>query len=394
MQWSVSPRLAAIASLFLLFAGDLVVAQVDAPICTESESSWAWVRLYHLIFTECQEGLSISWTEYSQNCVETIEPSTFSHPVPTGTRVPQWALLDITDSCLIDRLSDSPEVRPGKLVKPSSGRGLNTSAIAGGVAGGVIAIVVIAGLMFAFWRRRRRAQEPSPTSVVDDAPPPPSASQMGQDPDDTTMYPQRQEGVLTSTPNENAPGVVSYNGYLNGNDPTNIQPLRLPVQGYHGIPTTPSYLLLFCDNQCKGQLEPRRSKMMIAHSSFEVQILFTDRNIMRSAFSTHFKIIVQPARAQYDMLPRCTCDRDLAAIREQAKLGNPIYVSGPGCPLIRMQGLILFTDDKHEELKHHGMSIGDGKLFVHGECSFRHLIGATWVDNNASATRLDTRHLS
>ncbi|KAH8977665.1 hypothetical protein EDB92DRAFT_1822130 [Lactarius akahatsu] len=235
MQWSVSPRLAAIVSLFLLFAGDLVVAQVDAPICTESESSWAWrmprraVNIVDRIFAKLRR----------------------------DNRT-------IHDSCLIDRLSDSPEVRPGKLVKPSSGRGLNTGAIAGGVAGGVIAIVVIAGLMFAFWRRRRRAQEPSPTSVVDDAPPPPSASQMGQtmlnmccplsvlfcvlisfwwwlrceqDPDDTTMYPQRQEGVLTSTPNENAPGVVSYNGYLNGNDPTNIQPLRLPVQGYHGIPT-------------------------------------------------------------------------------------------------------------------------------------------------------------
>ncbi|KAH9015342.1 hypothetical protein EDB85DRAFT_1898786 [Lactarius pseudohatsudake] len=274
MQWSVSPRLAAIASLFLLFAGDLVVAKVDAPICTESESSWAWsfnsldqnpcLVSAHLMATcyyrgdftlgpllfvgdsyppptkeqvlgvescfcstvmlsllsacsECQEGLSTSWTEYSQNCVGTIEPSTFSHLVPAGTRVPQWALLDITfllpqraniwNATAARIVGDSPEVRPGKLIKPSSGRGPNTGAIAGGVAGGVIAIVVIAGLMFAFWRRRRRAQEPSPTSVVDDAPPPPSASQMGQfcpapshdtpvrpqtilnDPDDTTTYP-------------------------------------------------------------------------------------------------------------------------------------------------------------------------------------------------------------
>ncbi|KAH9018638.1 hypothetical protein EDB85DRAFT_2011514 [Lactarius pseudohatsudake] len=209
----------------LLFVGDSYPPPTKEQVLGVESCFCSTVMLSLLsACSECQEGLSTSWTEYSQNCVGTIEPSTFSHLVPAGTRVPQWALLDITRANIWNAtaariVGDSPEVRPGKLIKPSSGRGPNTGAIAGGVAGGVIAIVVIAGLMFAFWRRRRRAQEPSPTSVVDDAPPPPSASQMGQfcpapshdtprlvlcvlisfwwwwwlrceqDPDDTTTYP-------------------------------------------------------------------------------------------------------------------------------------------------------------------------------------------------------------
>ncbi|KAH9009361.1 hypothetical protein EDB83DRAFT_2416633 [Lactarius deliciosus] len=44
MQWTMSSRpAAAIVSLFLLFAGDLrvVVAQIDAPLCTDFVS-WEW----------------------------------------------------------------------------------------------------------------------------------------------------------------------------------------------------------------------------------------------------------------------------------------------------------------------------------------------------------------
>ena len=42
----VSLSLATIASLLLLSVGDLVVAQVSAPLCTEA-SSFLWVCLYH-----------------------------------------------------------------------------------------------------------------------------------------------------------------------------------------------------------------------------------------------------------------------------------------------------------------------------------------------------------
>ncbi|KAI9438018.1 hypothetical protein H4582DRAFT_2057524 [Lactarius indigo] len=158
-----------------------------------------------------------------------------------------WALLDITrtniwNATAARNVGDTPEILPGALIRTSSGGGPNTGAIAGGVAGGIIVMAAVAGLVFAFWRRRRRVQKPSATTVVEDAQPP-SALQLGQvhsvpsyghtqvphwqamlnGANNMTTYPQQQEGVLTSTPN--------------GNNLDNMQPLRMPVQGYHGLPT-------------------------------------------------------------------------------------------------------------------------------------------------------------
>ncbi|KAI9429030.1 hypothetical protein H4582DRAFT_2034761 [Lactarius indigo] len=42
MQWKLSSSLARITSFFLLLAGDLIIAQIDAPICTDTVSSWGW----------------------------------------------------------------------------------------------------------------------------------------------------------------------------------------------------------------------------------------------------------------------------------------------------------------------------------------------------------------
>ncbi|KAH9047027.1 hypothetical protein EDB83DRAFT_2553732 [Lactarius deliciosus] len=341
MQWGVSSSLTAIASLFLLFAGDLVVvaqmSQMSAPLCTDTGSSWEWsfnslghnpclvtaymmstcygssnmlylctshrvltdiaegfvveplqFRDYYLpptqgqvqeanscwcstvIFSllsacgECQNGLSTLWTEFSQNCPGIIEPSTFSHPVPEGTRVPQWALLDITraniwDATTAQIIGDTPEILPGGLIGTSAedpSRRSNTGAIAGGVAGGVVAIAAIAGVMFIFWRRQQRAKAPPAVSPVNDVSPPLPPSPMTQvhpaptpsyadyttqgsrmslyDPNNPNTYPQLQEHVQTSTPSVNVP-VVSYDGYLNGNSLANMQPMR--PQGYHGLPT-------------------------------------------------------------------------------------------------------------------------------------------------------------
>ncbi|KAH9038687.1 hypothetical protein EDB83DRAFT_1731508 [Lactarius deliciosus] len=319
MRWGVSSSLTVIASLFLFFAGDLVVAQIIAPICTDLESSWEWsfnsldqdpclVSAYLMSlcygnagFTvnplvgvgdsylpptqeqvqiasscwcstvilsllsacgECQKGLSIPWTEFSQNCPGMIEPSTFSHPVPTGTRVPQWALLDITraniwNATAAQIVGDTPEILSGGLIGPSApspSRKSNTAAIAGGVAGGVVAIAAIAGLAFVFWRRQQRAKAPPAASLVNDVPPPLLPSPMTQvhpasspsyadytegsrmslyDPNNPNTYPQLQEHIQASTPSVNVP--VSYDGYSNGSSPTNMQPLR--PQGYHGLPT-------------------------------------------------------------------------------------------------------------------------------------------------------------
>ncbi|KAI9447111.1 hypothetical protein BJY52DRAFT_375071 [Lactarius psammicola] len=228
----------------------------------------------------CQGGQLRTWSSYSSNCTRPIAPSTFPNPVPPDTRVPQWTLQDVTRVNLWNAttafiIGDTPEILPGELidtsasssvsptpsasssapastspVSTSSGSGSNTGAIAGGAAGGVIVAAAIAGLVFIFWRRRRSAQAPASAFLVNDASPPPLVSQVSHihpttlydhtqgsplyDPNNPNTYPQRQEGVPTSIPNVNVP-IVSYDGNLNGNNSTNMQPLR--PQGYHGLPT-------------------------------------------------------------------------------------------------------------------------------------------------------------
>ncbi|KAH8977666.1 hypothetical protein EDB92DRAFT_711304 [Lactarius akahatsu] len=229
MQWKMSSSLAAIASLFLL-AGDLVVAQIDAPICTDKVLSWGWsfnslvqnpcliaaymmstcygsvltlnplgvgnthyagpsreedleanpcwcnTVTYNLLSacSGCQGGRSLLWTQYHQNCTRILEPSTFSNPVPVGTRVPHWVLQDTSSSGIwsyssAQLIGDTPEIFPGELINTpttstirtttsasltivpvptspsftSSGSGLYKGAFAGLVVCGVTAIAAI-----------------------------------------------------------------------------------------------------------------------------------------------------------------------------------------------------------------------------------------------------------
>jgi len=173
MQWKVSSSLATIASL-LLFAGDLAVAQISAPLCLAT-STWLWtynsldqspcmVTAYLLStcyggsFTmnplgtyieyagpsatevqqagpcwcntvayslmsacsECQGGQAIAWSQYEEYC-KTVQVSAFPHPVPAGTRVPHWALVAISGSALWNpstakTVGDAPEILPGGLI--------------------------------------------------------------------------------------------------------------------------------------------------------------------------------------------------------------------------------------------------------------------------------------
>ncbi|KAI0246199.1 hypothetical protein BJV78DRAFT_1286663 [Lactifluus subvellereus] len=125
--------------------------------------------------------------------------SSFPNPVPSGTRVPQWALLDVTlennwSSSKSFAVGDSPELTPGTVISPSNASSTsptptlttpsptpttpsptptrssssNAGATAGGIVGGVAAIA-IAGLAIFFWLRRKRPQAPFAASVADGA---------------------------------------------------------------------------------------------------------------------------------------------------------------------------------------------------------------------------------
>ncbi|KAH9005417.1 hypothetical protein EDB86DRAFT_1441507 [Lactarius hatsudake] len=211
----------------------------------------------------CQGSTWKTWSEYSFNCTTTLPPSTFPNAVPQGTRVPQWALVDNTLENLWNVTKAyiagvTPELEPGSLISAStsgsvnptssagassspssSGSGSNTAAIAGSVAGGVVALAAIGALLFYFLRKRQRSQAPS--AVVDGATPPMSqehplplgdethvAPMKLYDPNDPSTFPEYQR-VSTSTQDVYDPVAP------NGNTLAKAQPTH--PQGYHGLPT-------------------------------------------------------------------------------------------------------------------------------------------------------------
>ncbi|KAF8463025.1 hypothetical protein DFH94DRAFT_481949 [Russula ochroleuca] len=128
----------------------------------------------------CQGGDWITWSEYSLNCTKTLPPSQFPNPVPTGTRVPFWALVDPTvqsnnntwNLSISHTFRDSAELGPGMIIRASSASvsGSKTGLIAGGIVGGITAVSLVAALFF--YRRRRRSQassaaHPAPESASD-----------------------------------------------------------------------------------------------------------------------------------------------------------------------------------------------------------------------------------
>ncbi|KAH9955848.1 hypothetical protein BC827DRAFT_827384 [Russula dissimulans] len=233
----------------------------------------------------CQGSSWISWDEYTSNCTSTEPPSTFPNPVPSGTLVPAWALLDVTansdrnwSSSQAFAVGDTPEVAAGAVISPGSTSSASTvtsgsstapnpsttspyptppspspthqsnaGAIAGGVVGG-IAAASIAGLAAYYYLRRRRRQKERPSSdSVEFDPSEPHMGEAGQpptddgtpiapmklyDPNDPTTFPGYQPTAETLA----APGqvpILSHTGA--GNTLANMQTAQ--PQGYHGLPT-------------------------------------------------------------------------------------------------------------------------------------------------------------
>ncbi|KAH9169670.1 hypothetical protein EDB89DRAFT_1449003 [Lactarius sanguifluus] len=313
---------AAFASLVLLAAGDFAAAQINAPDCS---LSWKWTFntlgqnactvgaymmatcnggaftidalqpgysytgpsgidnanlckcntvTYNLISAcdACQGATWITWSEYSFNCTRTLTPSTFPNAVPSGTVVPQWALLDHTNENLWNAttafvVGDTPEIQPGSLIgtgtaasgsvssttstasrsgsssrsgsttssstssspfsspTSSSRSKSNTAAIAGGVAGGVVAVAAVVGLLFFFLRRRPRPQAPSAAFVVDGATPPPSATQHMSQVHQVQMHSDDGTTYVPGTP-------ITPMKFYDPSDPSTYP-------GYQSVPSTP-----------------------------------------------------------------------------------------------------------------------------------------------------------
>ncbi|KAI0245139.1 hypothetical protein BJV78DRAFT_147273 [Lactifluus subvellereus] len=166
-------RLAILAPLLLL--SGIVVAQISAPDCSQtSQLQWIFNSLgqnpcivaayllatcnggswsispldpgsWYTVFVDdenlclcntvtysllsacgaCQDDTWTTWSQYSFNCTNKMPVSSFPNPVPSGTGVPQWALLDVTlennwNSGKSFAVGDSPELTPGMVISPSN----------------------------------------------------------------------------------------------------------------------------------------------------------------------------------------------------------------------------------------------------------------------------------
>jgi len=153
------------------------------------------------------------------HCVKILPPSPFLKPVPEGTRLPQWALLDVTDEDNWNfnkwyAVGDFPDSEPPVLTRfpatqvclsllppplahlprdrppPSSGGRSNTGAIVSGVIGGIATIVIAAAAIF-YLRRCSQASSAVSTGVSATQPQPPS--------DEEKLAPSSLSGSPTTT---------------------------------------------------------------------------------------------------------------------------------------------------------------------------------------------------
>ncbi|KAI0250868.1 hypothetical protein BJV78DRAFT_1282928 [Lactifluus subvellereus] len=209
--------------------------------------------------------------------------SSFPHPIPSGTRLPRWALLDVmfennwnnnTSFAVGDSLEIPPKTPhppplspfpfpttfktptpfpalhfPTSFPTPTQSSSPNAGAIAGRVVGGVAAIAV-PGLAIFFWLRRKRSQAPSAAFVVDGTPQPlmsevrddgthgpssmpetPASPMKLYGPNDPTTFPEFQGAGQVHTELE-VPVTVQREV---GNTLANIQ--TSSPQEYYGFPT-------------------------------------------------------------------------------------------------------------------------------------------------------------
>ncbi|KAN0119095.1 hypothetical protein V8E52_004542 [Russula decolorans] len=168
--------------------------------CQEEE----WIS-YGIPFVVVIKSLGLIWPKYMHNCTKVLPSSSFPNPVPYGTRVPYWALIDVTvkdtwDALKAYTIGGTPEAGPGTLlghpirfinvtkdlppgatpkwtdtdVPPMTSltstfereSRLNAGPTAGVLVGRVAAFSIICAAIFYLRRRRPRAQ--SLASMGDD----------------------------------------------------------------------------------------------------------------------------------------------------------------------------------------------------------------------------------
>jgi len=224
----------------------------------------------------CQGAVWTSWSLFSSNCTTTLPPSSFPNPIPSGTRVPQWALIDVTtennwNANKSYAVGDTPERAAGAILGPSgatvsaSGTRISTTpsasslsglswstanptptptpksnsnigAIVGGVVGGV-AVIALAAIAIVFFLRRRSSDAPAPAAppIVGAFQPPMDEIQQPLTMDDGYTVSSSIPGTIGSS----MPGTpVAPMRIYDPNDPSTFPGYQ--ASEYQGVPQTPA----------------------------------------------------------------------------------------------------------------------------------------------------------
>jgi len=191
----------------------------------------------------CQGSSWISWAQWSLNCSSKAPPSTYPFTIPQGTRVPHWAYLDVTrtgnwDATAAQGAGDSPEATPSPTASssskpsPTSGSPAPASSssnpnrshagkIAGVVAGAVVGVSLLIGIVFWYLQRQFSHIE------VEDG------TSTGNKPPVTAQpIPSLVSSPRTETPTTPPSGHPAYTGSIGGvydpSDPDTYPTLVLP----------------------------------------------------------------------------------------------------------------------------------------------------------------------
>ncbi|OAX31504.1 hypothetical protein K503DRAFT_777517 [Rhizopogon vinicolor AM-OR11-026] len=214
----------------------------------------------------CQNATIDTWNDWTFNCpISLTHYSEYPLNIPNGTAVPHWAYLDVVTNNTFNATAaqqdgDSPESTSTQVQfttsiiiysttsvsasltsssttqSPSStAKSSNVKAIAGGVVGGVIAVITIAGIVAWFFVRRRHSTKASSAAFGDSSVGPgctPSVYMRRElrlcDPDDPSTFP-------TSPPSGTTPTTID-NVYQKPSIPSHVYSYSTGTGRYSGAP--------------------------------------------------------------------------------------------------------------------------------------------------------------
>ncbi|THH17527.1 hypothetical protein EW146_g3301 [Bondarzewia mesenterica] len=229
----------------------------------------------------CQGSTWTQWSEWSLNCSSVSADGTYPRSIPSGTRVPGWAYLNVTKADIWNNtiafesavLPESSATRGPASINPSTSQTSSVSvtatssmsssavsspqnasssshshagAIAGGVVGGVVGAALLAGLVVCLVIRHRRSRVP-PSATYGGGPSP----VMGQDVHNGALAPFAREfpetprrfydpsdpSTFPTSPSPSSPMIHTNNNTYN-TSMHNLQPNR---SQYNGLPESHTY---------------------------------------------------------------------------------------------------------------------------------------------------------